>query len=146
MRFLSSWKTPNRAETFSPLKFLWCWRGSSASRPVITLTQYLSELRLALASSLLAQGSQPLDWIAEQVGLGDAHQLRRVWRRYRSGIDMSLLMKLVAMYFVPWLRVATNALIVTIDSVMIKSLHIYNIRHIQMPYKFVYFNFVDIYY
>ena len=51
----------------------------------ITLTQYLSELRLALASSLLAQGSQPLDWIAEQVGLGDAHQLRRVWRRYRSG-------------------------------------------------------------
>ncbi len=51
----------------------------------ITLTHYLSELRLALASSLLVQGSQPLDWIAEQVGLGDAHQLRRVWRRYRSG-------------------------------------------------------------
>ena len=51
----------------------------------ITLTQYLSELRLALASTLLAQSSLSLDRIAEQVGLGDGHQLRRVWRRYRSG-------------------------------------------------------------
>ena len=51
----------------------------------ITLTQYLSELRLALACSLLAQSSLSLDRIAEQVGLGDGHQLRRVWRRYRSG-------------------------------------------------------------
>ncbi len=51
----------------------------------ITLTQYLNELRLALASSLLMQDDLTLDQVAERVGLGDAHQLRRVWRRHRPG-------------------------------------------------------------
>lgn len=43
------------------------------------------ELRLALASSLLQQQGMTLDQVAKRVGLGDAHQLRRVWHRHRTG-------------------------------------------------------------
>lgn len=51
----------------------------------ITLTHYQNELRLALASSLLQQQGMTLEQVAERVGLGDAHQLRRVWHRHRTG-------------------------------------------------------------
>ncbi len=40
---------------------------------------------MALASSLLQQQGMTLDQVAERVGLGDAHQLRRVWHRHRTG-------------------------------------------------------------
>ena len=51
----------------------------------ITLMAYLNQLRLALAEELLLHSELSVERIAERAGFADGHQLRRVWRRLRSG-------------------------------------------------------------
>lgn len=55
----------------------------------ITLMTYLSELRLALVAEWLQHSDLSVECIAERAGFADGHQLRRVWRRLRSGTPMA---------------------------------------------------------
>jgi transcriptional regulator GlxA family with amidase domain len=55
-----------------------------------TPTEYLSRIRLALASELIRETRLDLDRVAERAGFGSAHHLRRVWRRYADGTPSAL--------------------------------------------------------
>lgn len=50
-----------------------------------TPMEYLSRIRLALASELIRSTRLDLERVAERAGFGSAHHLRRVWRRHAPG-------------------------------------------------------------
>jgi len=51
----------------------------------LTLSDYLARLRLQLARQLMRETPWSLARIAEEVGLGEDRQLRRVWQRFEDG-------------------------------------------------------------
>lgn len=51
----------------------------------LTLSEYLTRLRLQLARQLMRETPWSLARIAEEMGLGEDRQLRRVWQRFENG-------------------------------------------------------------
>ncbi|SDM27646.1 Transcriptional regulator GlxA family, contains an amidase domain and an AraC-type DNA-binding HTH domain [Modicisalibacter muralis] len=51
----------------------------------LSLSEYLTRLRLQLARQLMQETAWSLARIAEEVGLGEDRQLRRAWQRFESG-------------------------------------------------------------